>query len=170
MMVLSSRWISAAPDAATVKAGRRPPPEAARSGLDGGEAGAKFLDRDVLVRVGSGLTCCPRLGREVACGEHRINLYPVGCGGPDPDLSCTGEGKAQKRRDPSTKAESEDPSPDSVTRLSWVTSAVIGAPALFRGSGASRRRSARGRLPDSATGPPSACAPAPRWRSCGCAP
>lgn len=62
------------------------------------------------------------------CGRHRINLYPVGCGDPNPDLSCTGEGKAQKRRDPSTKAESEDPSPGSVTRLSWVTSAVIGAP------------------------------------------
>src|SRR5215216_7115786 len=39
-----------------------------------------------------------------------------------------GEGKAQKRRDPSTEAESEDPSPDSVTRPSGVTSAVIGAP------------------------------------------
>jgi len=34
-----------APDAAAVKAGRRPPPEAARSGLDGGEVGAMLLDR-----------------------------------------------------------------------------------------------------------------------------
>src|SRR5712691_10014048 len=85
---------------------------------------------------------------------HRINLYPVGCGDPDSDLSCTGEGKAQKRRDPSTKAESEDPSPGSVTRLSWVTSAVIGAPALVRSLGASRRRLARGRFLDSARAPP----------------
>src|SRR5436190_8811706 len=52
-------------------------------------------------------------------------LYPVGCGDLDLNLSCTGEGKAQKRRDPSTRAESEDPSPGSVTRLSWVTSAVM---------------------------------------------
>jgi hypothetical protein len=44
MMTLSSQWIAAAPGAATVKAGRRPPPEAARSGLDGGETGAKLLD------------------------------------------------------------------------------------------------------------------------------
>jgi hypothetical protein len=41
-MGLSSRWIAAASGAATVKAGRRPPPEAARSGLDGGEAAAKL--------------------------------------------------------------------------------------------------------------------------------
>src|SRR5215216_4009825 len=47
VVALSSRWIAAAPGAATVKAGRRPPPEAARSGLDGGEAGAKLSDRDV---------------------------------------------------------------------------------------------------------------------------
>src|SRR5436190_18606317 len=97
-------------------------------------------------------------------------LYPVGCGDLDLNLSCTGEGKAQKRRDPSTKAESEDPSPGSVTRLSWVTSAVIGAPAFAKGLGASQRRLARGRFADSATAPPSACGPAPRWRSCGCAP
>ena len=102
-------------------------------------------------------------------GKHRINLYPVGSGGPDPDLSFTGEGTAQNRRDPSTKAESEDPSPGSVTRLSWVTSAVIGAPAFVRGLGASRRPLAQGRFPDSATAQPSVCAPVPRWRSCECA-
>src|SRR5689334_1521169 len=61
------------------------------------------------------------------CGKHRINLYTVGCGGPDPDLSCIGEGSAQKRRDPSTTAESEDPSPVTVTRLSWFMLAAIGA-------------------------------------------
>ena len=169
-MVLSSRWIAVASDAAAVKAGRRPPPEAARSGLDGGEAAAK---------LSVGTFRCARLAawRDVLdwavtllCGQHRINLYPVGCGDPDPDLSCTGEGKAQKRRDPSTKAESEDPSPGSVTRLSWVTSAVIGAPASVKGLGASQHRLARGRFPDSATASPSACAPALRWRSCGCGP
>jgi len=47
---------------AVVKAGRRPPPEAARSGLDGGEAGARPFEsegvgarceqRDVIDRTG----------------------------------------------------------------------------------------------------------------------
>jgi hypothetical protein len=41
---------------AAVKAGRRPPPEAARSGLDGGERGAKLSDRDLRVRAVSGVT------------------------------------------------------------------------------------------------------------------
>jgi len=40
-----------APDAAAVKAGRRPPPEAARSGLDGGEVGAMLLDRSDAVHA-----------------------------------------------------------------------------------------------------------------------
>jgi len=53
-MALSSRWMSVAPGAAVVKAGRRPPPEAARSGLDGGEDGAMLSDRDVSVRTVSG--------------------------------------------------------------------------------------------------------------------
>jgi hypothetical protein len=56
VLALSSRWISAAPDGAAVKAGRRPPPEAARSGLDGGEAGARLSDRDVSMRAMIGLT------------------------------------------------------------------------------------------------------------------
>jgi len=56
VMGLASRWIAAAPDAAIVKAGRRPPPEAARSGLDGGEAGAKLSDRDVSRHTIDGLT------------------------------------------------------------------------------------------------------------------
>jgi hypothetical protein len=42
--------------AAVFKAGRRPPPEAARSGLDGGEPGANLSDRDVLVRAVSEVT------------------------------------------------------------------------------------------------------------------
>jgi hypothetical protein len=42
-----------------------------------------------------------------------------------PDLSCTGESKAQQRRDPSTKTVWVDPGWVTVTRLSWVTSAVM---------------------------------------------
>jgi hypothetical protein len=52
VMVLSSRWFCPLRRvAAAVKAGRRPPPEAARSGLDGGEPGARLLDREILARV-----------------------------------------------------------------------------------------------------------------------
>src|SRR5260370_5381242 len=43
----------------------------------------------------------------------------------NPDLSCTGEGKAQKRRDPSESAAQNGPWMTTVTRLSWVTSALI---------------------------------------------
>ena len=42
-----------------------------------------------------------------------------------PDLSCTSESKAQKRRDPSTTTVWVNPGWVTVTRLSWVTSAVI---------------------------------------------
>jgi hypothetical protein len=55
-LVLSSQWLFGASDAAAVKAGRRPPPKAARSGLDGGEAGATILDWDVPMRTLSGVT------------------------------------------------------------------------------------------------------------------
>jgi hypothetical protein len=65
VVALSFRWLTAAPDAAAVKAGRRPPPEAARSGLDGGEDGARLFDRNVLVRALSGMTRYPGLGRDV---------------------------------------------------------------------------------------------------------
>src|SRR5215472_7588842 len=59
------------------------------------------------------------------CGNHRITLYPVGHEGPYPNSSCTGESKAQKRRDPSERTGSVVPWMTPVTRLSWVTSAVI---------------------------------------------
>src|ERR1700751_2882380 len=59
------------------------------------------------------------------CGNHRITLYPVGHEGPYPNSSCTGEGKAQKRRDPSERTGSVIPWVTPVTRLSWFTSAVI---------------------------------------------
>ena len=64
-MAFSFRWLTAAPDAAAVKAGRRPPPEAARSGLDSGEAGARLWDRNVSVRIVNGVTRYPGLGRVV---------------------------------------------------------------------------------------------------------
>ena len=76
-----------------------------------------------------------------SCGKTASPCIRSGVGGPDPNPSCTGEGKAQNRRDPSTKAGSVDPRAGTVTRLSWVTSAVIGAPAVLRSSGAVRRRS-----------------------------
>jgi hypothetical protein len=71
-----------------------------------------------------------------ACGNTRITLYPVRekpcCGKPRyPNPSCTGcRGKAQKRRDPSTRTVGV-PWVGTVTRLSWVTSAVIVARPLF---------------------------------------
>ena len=68
-------------------------------------------------------------------GKHRITLYPVGHEGPYPDSSCTGEGKAQNRRDPSERTGSFIPWVTPVTRLSWFTSAVI-ARGRFTSSGA----------------------------------
>src|SRR5258707_7235284 len=59
-------------------------------------------------------------------GKIRITLYPVGRDSPDPNSSCTGEGKAEKRRDPSEKAGCLVPWMRTVTRLSCVMSAIIG--------------------------------------------
>ncbi len=92
-----------APRAAAVKAGRRPPPQAARSGLDDGAHGAKLSGRDdgsrdkrqdvildwaVCDECANTASPCIRFGRETR--------YP--------NLSCTGESKAQNRRDPSERA------------------------------------------------------------------
>src|ERR1700692_3756652 len=60
------------------------------------------------------------------CGKIRITLYPVGRDSPDPNSSCTGEGKAAKRRDPYEKAGWLGPWMRTVTRLSFVMSAIIG--------------------------------------------
>lgn len=57
--------------------------------------------------------------------NDRITLYPVGREARYPDLSCTGEGKAQQRRDPSERAGGLRPWMSTVTRLSWLTSAII---------------------------------------------
>src|SRR5258708_11350277 len=59
-------------------------------------------------------------------GKIRITLYPVGRDSPDPNSSCTGEGKAEKRRDPSEKAGCLGPWTRTVTRLSFVTSGAAG--------------------------------------------
>lgn len=58
--------------------------------------------------------------------NDRITLYPVGREARYPDLSCTGEGKAQQGRDPSERAGRLLPWMTTVTRLSWLTLAVIG--------------------------------------------
>src|SRR5258708_5640911 len=60
------------------------------------------------------------------CGKIRITLYPVGRDSPYPNSSCTGEGKAAKRRDPSEKAGWLGPGMGRVPRLSFVMSAIIG--------------------------------------------
>ena len=78
----------------------------------------------------------PGLGRKSNMREYRITLYPVRenpcCEKPRyPNPSCTEcRGKAQKRRDPSTRTVGV-PWVGTVTRLSWVTSAVIVARPLF---------------------------------------
>src|SRR5712691_1402938 len=60
------------------------------------------------------------------CGKIRITLYPVGRDSPYPNSSCTGEGKAEKRRDPSEKAGWLGPWMRTVTRLSFVMSTITG--------------------------------------------
>src|ERR1700685_3800851 len=59
-------------------------------------------------------------------GKIRSPLYPVGRDSPDPNSSCTGEGKAEKRRDPSEKAGGLGPWMRTVTRLSFVISTLMG--------------------------------------------
>src|ERR1700730_3577350 len=59
-------------------------------------------------------------------GKIRITLYPVGRDRPYPNSSCTGEGKAAKRRDPSEKAGWLGPWMRTVTRLSFVMLTLMG--------------------------------------------
>ena len=59
-------------------------------------------------------------------GKIRITLYPVGRDRPYPNSSCTGEGKAAKRRDPSEKAGWLGPWMRTVTRLSFVMLPLMG--------------------------------------------
>src|SRR5882672_6055065 len=60
-----------------------------------------------------------------ACGNTASPCIRSGSVARNPDLSCTGEGKAQQRRDPSERAGHVRPWVTTVTRLSWFTSAVI---------------------------------------------
>src|SRR5260370_22307201 len=83
-------------------------------------------------------------------GKIRITLYPLGRDSPDPNSSCTGEGKAEKGRDPSEKAGCLVPWMRTVTRLSCVMSAIIG-----RGrSQAPTQHAARGRHAGFENSPP----------------
>jgi hypothetical protein len=72
-----------APRAAAVKAGHRPPPEAARSGLDGGEHGAMLDGRDDGSRNRRRGVILDWAVSE-NCGKYRITLYPVGHDSPVP--------------------------------------------------------------------------------------
>ena len=64
--------------------------------------------------------------------NDRITLYPVGREARYPDLSCTGEGKAQHRRDPSVGAGRLCPRFSTVTRRSWLRSAVMARAAVHK--------------------------------------
>src|SRR5260370_6075865 len=118
-----------APGAAAVKAGRRCA-GAAGSGSPGHALTAASTARSFEGRGDGQRTDWADMTLDSAvsgdCGKIRITLYPVGRDGPDPNSSCTGEGKADRRRDPSEQAGWLRPSTRSVTRLSWVMSAIMG--------------------------------------------
>jgi hypothetical protein len=92
-----------APRATAVKAGRRCEGAAssgvARPRLDGGEHGARLDGRDDRSRNERRDVILDWAVNE-DCGKHRITLYPVGREDPYPNLSCTGESKAQKETGP----------------------------------------------------------------------
>src|SRR5262245_61416017 len=85
--------------------------------------------RNVSERSGSDA----RTGPWMTMREDRITLYPVGREARYPDLSCTGEGKAQQRRDPSERAGRLLPWTSTVTRLSWLVSWLTSATLLAAG-------------------------------------
>src|ERR1700704_3485947 len=117
-----------APRTAAVKAGRRSAVTAssgvARPRLDRGEHGARIEGRDDWAR---------HERRDVIldwavndeCENIASPCIRSGSAARNPNLSCTDESKAQKRRDPSERA-GYSPWMTTVTRLSWFTSAVIG--------------------------------------------
>src|SRR5438132_2919098 len=117
-----------APRTAAVKAGRRRAGAAssivARPRLDGGEHGAKPEGRDEWSREERQNVILDWAVND-ECGSTASPCIRSGTTARYPDLSCTGESKAQKRRDPSEGAGSVVPWMTTVTRLSWVTSAVI---------------------------------------------
>src|SRR5260370_1650364 len=116
------------PRAAAVKAGRRCA-GAAGSGSPGHALTAASTARSFEGRGDGQRTDWADMTLDSAvsgdCGKIRITLYPVGRDGPDPNSSCTGEGKADRRRDPSEKAGWVGPWTRSVTPLSWVMSAIM---------------------------------------------
>src|SRR6266852_924688 len=118
-----------APRAAAVKAGRRCT-GAAGSGSPGHALTAASTARSFEGRGDGRRADWADMTLDSAvsgdCGKIRITLYPVGRDGPDPNSSCTGEGKADRRRDPSEKAGWLGPWMRTVTRLSFVMSAIIG--------------------------------------------
>src|SRR3981189_3517924 len=59
------------------------------------------------------------------CGITASPCIRSGARARYPNLSCTSEGKAQQRRDPSERAGSSSPWMTTVTRLSWFTSVVV---------------------------------------------
>ena len=114
--------------AGAVKAGRRCVGAAgstfARPRLDGTEHGARLDGRDDRSRDGRRDVILD-WAVNVQCGSTASPCIRSGARTRYPNLSCTGESKAQNRRDPSTKTVGLVPRLGTVTRLSWVTSAVI---------------------------------------------
>jgi hypothetical protein len=122
------RDAAGAPRTAAVKAGRRCAGAAcsalARPRLDGGEHGARLEGRDDWSRA-ERQDVILDWAVNVECESTASPCIRSGTRPRYPDLSCTGESKAQKRRDPSTTTVWVNPGWVTVTRLSWVTSAVI---------------------------------------------
>jgi hypothetical protein len=157
-----------APRAAAVKAGRRGVGAArsaiARPRLDGGEPGARLDGRDDEARA-ERHDVIPGLGRLQACDNNTASpCIRSGSIARCPNPSCTSEGMAQERRDPSEETGCVVPWMRTVTRRSRVTSADICARPISEPD-AAWRRSAPHRWSNSATARPSACAPARQQRS-----
>src|SRR4030088_445565 len=90
--------------------------------LDDGEPGAKLDGRDDRSRSTTQVILDWAVND--ACGNTASPCIRSGTKARYHNPSCTGEGKAQQRRDPSTKRV-DHPGWVAVTRLSWLTSAVI---------------------------------------------
>ena len=94
----------------------RPPPVAARSGLDGREHGARLAGRGVARAAAADVRLDWAVSR--GCSIAASPCIRSGKEAQNPNSSCTREGKAHKRRDPSEKAGRSGPWMRSVTRLS----------------------------------------------------
>src|SRR5260370_42440849 len=111
-----------APRAAAVKAGRRCA-GAAGSGSPGHALTAASTARSFEGRGDGQRTDWADMildsAVSVDCGQIRITLYPVGRDGPDPNSSCTSEGKADRRRVPSGRGAWLGPGPSAATTRPW---------------------------------------------------